>query len=413
MATMTKKELEKLISEKVDEKAKELLEKENNLSKEAIEQVKEDIQQLKEALKESAKPPITGEDKRNEEKKFKSLGEYLACVRKAFAERVIDERLQKAEKGVFKTTGHLEEGQDSLGGFLVPEEYRAELLALALEDAVVRPRAWVLPMRTDTLLIPRIDDTSHASSVFGGVVAYWTAEAASKTEKNPKFGQVELRAKKLTGFTYASDELLADSAIGLEALIKRFFSEALRYYEDDAFLNGSGVGEPLGIKNAPCAVPVTRNTSGHFEYVDACNMLARLLPVCYRKAVWIISPGVLPDLLKMENPSAGTGGHLVYQPLNQGAKASPFPLQLLGRPVIVSEKVSNLGTAKDVYLVDFSYYIIGDRQDLAIQSSIHYRFAYDETTYRFVERVDGQPWLSSALTPKNSGSTLSPIVYLS
>jgi len=142
-------------------------------------------------------------------------------------------------------------------------------------------------------------------------------------------------------------------------------------------------------------------------------MLARLLPGSYNKSVWIISPGVIPDVWNMENPSSGTGGHLTYQPQNEGAKVSPFPLKLAGRPVFVSEKVPDLGTAKDVNLVDFSYYLLGDRQDLAINASQHYRFAYDEMTYRFVMRVDGQPWLASALTPKNSGSTLSPIIYLS
>ena len=68
----------------------------------------------------------------------------------------------------------LNEGSGEAGGFLVPEEFRAELLSLALEEAVVRPRATVIPMASNTIKIPRIKDTSHASNVHGGVTANWT-----------------------------------------------------------------------------------------------------------------------------------------------------------------------------------------------------------------------------------------------
>jgi HK97 family phage major capsid protein len=46
-------------------------------------------------------------------------------------------------------------------------------------------------------------------------------------------------------------------------------------------------------------------------------------------------------------------------------------------------------------------------------SSEHYRFANDKTAYRVIERVDGKPWLQSAITPHNgSANQLSPVVQL-
>ena len=45
-------------------------------------------------------------------------------------------------------------------------------------------------------------------------------------------------------------------------------------------------------------------------------------------------------------------------------------------------------------------------------SSTDFKFQTDETAFKIIERVDGRPWLNSALTPKNSGSTLSPFVKL-
>lgn len=415
---MDEKEKKTVSLKQIEEKLESLVAQlKTDVTEQAAKQAREEMQAALDKIKEDLKQPAA--DKKDittspgeDGKKWKSFGQFAVAVKDACQGKGLDERLVRAPSEVFKTTGHLAEGTDSLGGFIVPEEQRMELMMLALEGAIVRPKAFILPMRSDTLSYPRIVDTTHASSVFGGVIAYRKAEAAALSESDVKLGQGQLRATKLTGFTYCSNELLADAAIGLDALLKRLFSDAIRYYEDSDFIVGTGAGEPLGIRNAACKVQVTRNTGSHFEYEDVANMMGRLLPVCWNKAVWLCSPAVVPDILMMENPSSGTGGHLIYQPMNQGAKVSPLPLQLLGRPVFVTEQVPTLGTADDVMLVDFSYYIIGDREDLAIQTSEHYRFANDETTYRFILRNDGQPWLNSALTPKNSGDTLSPIVAL-
>jgi HK97 family phage major capsid protein len=85
-------------------------------------------------------------------------------------------------------------------------------------------------------------------------------------------------------------------------------------------------------------------------------------------------------------------------------------MTILGRPVLVSEKVPKLGDAGDINFVDFGFYLIGDRQAMTARSSEHFKFKDDMTAYRIIERVDGRPWLQSAITPKNGGPTLSPFV---
>ena len=83
-----------------------------------------------------------------------------------------------------------------------------------------------------------------------------------------------------------------------------------------------------------------------------------------------------------------------------------------GRPVIFTEKMPVLGTQGDIGLYDFGYYLIGDRQAISMASSPHFKFQNDQTVYRFIERVDGRPWLQTALTPRNAGPTLSPFVQV-
>jgi HK97 family phage major capsid protein len=120
-----------------------------------------------------------------------------------------------------------------------------------------------------------------------------------------------------------------------------------------------------------------------------------------------VSPDTFPELATMAL-SVGTGGGPIW--LNNGVEGPPA--RILGRPVVISEKVENLGDKGDINFVDLSYYLIGDRQALTVESSPHYRFQNGETSYKFVSRVDGRPWLQSALTPRNGGDTLSPFVTL-
>lgn len=296
------------------------------------------------------------------------------------------------------------------GGFLIPETLRSELLRVALEKALVRGRARVVPMETLTVPFPMIDATSNASNIYGGVTAYWTEEAASLTDSSPTFGRVKLEAKKLTAYSEIPNELFADSIISLEMFINEIFPEAIAWFEDLAFIGGSGVGEPLGFLNASATVEVSAESGqpgGSIVWENIVKMYARMLPSSLDSAVWVAHIDTFPELATMAL-SVGTGGSAIW--LNNGVQGPP--MTILGRPVVFTEKVNTLGTAGDINFVDFSYYLIGDRQAIQADTSPHYRFQNDQTTVRFIERVDGRPWIQSAITPNQGSNTLSPFVRL-
>jgi HK97 family phage major capsid protein len=298
----------------------------------------------------------------------------------------------------------------SEGGFLIPEILRSELLALSLETAIVRPRARVIPMDSLRVPFPAIDATSNVSSVYGGIVAYWTEEGAALTASSATFGRVVLDAKKLTAYAQVPNELMSDSLISMQALLDQLFPEALGFYEDDAFLNGSGVGMPLGAMNSSAMITVAKESmqvADTIVWENIVKMYARMLPTSLNRAVWLVPPNAFPELATMAL-SIGTGGSAIW--LSNGVNSPPT--SILGRPVIVTEKAAKLGDEGDISFVDFGFYLIGDRQVMSAMSSPHYRFGNDETAYRIIERVDGKPWLNSAITPKNNGDTLSPFVQL-
>lgn len=301
------------------------------------------------------------------------------------------------------------------GGFLIPEILRAELLRVALERAIVRSRARVIPMDSLTVPFPTVDSTSNVSSVFGGVVGYWTEEGATLTESQPRFGRVELRANKLVLYTEVPNELIRDARPSLEAFIGDIFPEALAWFEDVAFFVGGGVGEPLGFINAPAAVNVDRagSSSGTVVWADIVNMYCRMLPQSLDRAVWVVSPDTVGALLNMVFPSGSGSTPILLGGGGFPSGSGQFPLSLLGCPVIVSEKARALGTSGDINFVDFGFYLIGDRQAMSARQSEDYKFANDVTAFRVIERLDGRPWLASAITPQNNSSnTLSPFVKL-
>lgn len=301
----------------------------------------------------------------------------------------------------------------SEGGFLIPEVLRSELLRVALETSIVRPRARVIPMDSLRVPFPAIDSTSNVSSVYGGIVGYWTEEGAALTASQASFSRIVLDAKKLTAYTEVPNELLSDSVISFQMFIDMIFPEALGFYEDIAFMKGSGVGEPVGALSTsnPAMVVVSKEAGQAADTIvweNVVKMYARMLPSSLDRAVWVVSPDTFAELATMAL-SVGTGGSAVW--LANGV-ASP-PMTILGRPVITSEKATGLlGDQGDISFVDFGFYLIGDRQVMSAMSSPHFKFQNDQTAYRIIERVDGRPWLQSAITPQNNGPTLSPFVQL-
>lgn len=294
-------------------------------------------------------------------------------------------------------------------GTLIPEEFRAQIYELALEGAVVRPRASVIEMTGGSISLPFVDVTTHAGGTFfGGMSFTWTAESGTIAASEAKFGRVKLEANKLTGGARIPNELWRD-APALNSWLMRSAPAGINFTEDVAFITGAGVGEPLGVQNSLALITVTKETNQVAATVVTENILkmyARVLPQSLPNSVWLANPTTFPQLMTL-SIAVGTGGAPVSL---VDIHASPT-LTMLGRPLILTEKVPALGSAGDIGLYDFGFYLIGDRQAVSLESSEHSRFMNDETEVKIILRADGRPWIQSALTPKN-GDSLSPFVIL-
>lgn len=365
--------------------------------------------------------PNEGPDKPKEVKYFVNTdSEYSSTIKffrdVRFASMPGGMESDELRSYVKATTKDMSEDSLSSGGYAVPTQASSRILEKALEMSIIRPRATLQPMSSNRLEIPADVDADHSSNYFGGITIYRPGEAGQKTATNPTLARIGLQLHKLTGLVHVSDELLED-APALEAWLIRKFSQAIAFVEDYDFLNGTGVNQPLGILNStnPALITVTAETGQGANTIVAenvLNMWARLWPEGQANAIWVANIDTFKQLSRM-GIAVGTAGIPVWMPANQLA-GKPYK-ELMGQPIFFTEKVPSLGTAGDIALIDPSQYVIGDRSggQPQIASSIHLKFDYDQTSFRFVLRYDGQPSWTSALTPRQGSDTLSPFVVLS
>ena len=339
-----------------------------------------------------------------ETRNFLSLGDQMMAVYRASNPGGrIDSRLST------RAASGMNESNPSDGGFLVQQDFVKTLLKRTYETGILASKVRKIPISSNSngLKINSIEEDSRATgSRWGGVQTFWQSEADEMTASKPKFKQMELSLKKLTGLCYATDELLQDTS-ALESVIKEAFAEEFGFKIDDAILNGTGSGQPLGVLNSPALVTVARekDQTAKITTENLIKMWNRMWARSRANSVWYINQELEPFLYTLM-----IGDKPVYIPAG-GLSEKPYGT-LFGRPVVPLEQCNGAGEVGDIILADVSQYLLIDKGGINQASSIHVRFLYDEQIFRFIYRVDGQPIWSKPLTPYKGSSTVSPYVTL-
>ncbi len=332
---------------------------------------------------------------------FSSFEEWMACVHSGRP----DERLQYRSMG---------SDIPSAGGFLVPDQFVAEMLDTGIENEIVRPRCTIWPMVSDTARAPGWDGADHSSSLYGGFAGTWLGEGETATEVDAQFRSIALTAHKLAVFTSASSELVQDSFLSFDSIMNDGLRNALSWFLDYAAINGTGAGQPLGLVNNNSVVSVAKESgqaASTIVWNNICKMYARMWPSGHQNAIWIANNTIIPQLLALTIP-VGTGGSAVGPNIGHPVmKEDSGSFSLLGKPIYFTEKAQSLGTAGDIMYVDLSQYVMGLRKEIIIEKSNAVHWTSDKQAYRAIMRADGMGKWNSAITPKN-GDTLSWCVTL-
>ncbi len=337
-------------------------------------------------------------------KTFATLGEQMAAIAAAGRHIGVDDRLQ------WQAAAGMNEGGGSDGGYLVQQDFVAELMTRAFDRSDLASRTRRIPVgpNSNGVKINALKDSSRANgSRFGGIQAFWTGEGQEKIGTTLKFRQMDMRLHKLTGLLYATDEMLDDASV-LDGVIKQAFADEFSWKIDDSIFEGNGAGMPVGVMNSNALVTIAKEGSQAADTIvveNIAKMWARLWARSRNTAIWTINQQIEPQLMTMK-----IGDTPIYLP-NGNVAGQPFAT-LLGRPIIPTEFNSALGDKGDIVLMDLSQYLMIQKGGVKQDTSIHARFINDETTFRFVVRMDGQPIWDAPLTPFKGSDTLSPFVTL-
>ena len=277
----------------------------------------------------------------------------------------------------------LQEGTDSEGGYLVPDEFERTLVEALEEENVFRTLAHVIKTSSGDRKIPVVASKGSAS---------WVDEEGAYQESDDAFSQVSIGAYKLGTMIKVSEELLADSVFDLEAYISKEFARRIGAREEESFFNGDGKGKPLGILAAAggAEVGVTAASATAITADEVIDLFYSLKAPYRKNAVWVLNDATVKQIRKLKD----TTGQYLWQP----SLVAGTPDTILGRPVKTSAFMPTAAAgAKTIAFGDFKYYWIADRQGRTFKKLSELFAATGQVGFMGTQRVDGKLILPEAI----------------
>ena len=277
----------------------------------------------------------------------------------------------------------LQEGTDSEGGYLVPDEFERTLVEALEEENVFRTLAHVIKTSSGDRKIPVVASKGSAS---------WVDEEGAYQESDDAFSQVSIGAYKLGTMIKVSEELLADSVFDLEAYISKEFARRIGAREEESFFNGDGKGKPLGILAATggAEVGVTAASATAITADEVIDLFYSLKAPYRKNAVWLLNDATVKQIRKLKDST----GQYLWQP----SLVAGTPDTILGRPVKTSAFMPTAAAgAKTIAFGDFKYYWIADRQGRTFKKLSELFAATGQVGFMGTQRVDGKLILPEAI----------------
>lgn len=360
----TKRDKDGLLSE---EDAKTYAEMEKKVQAYAAEiERMEQMEDMEAEMNRPVNTPIVTKpvsDKQMPEKKGRAADAYKAAM------------LDALRSGFKRVSNVLQEGVDTDGGYLVPEEYDNRLIDVLDEENIMRKLGTRITTSGEHKI--NIAATKPAAS--------WIEEGGALSFGDATFEQILMDAHKLHVAIKVTEELLYDNAFGLENYIITQFGKALANAEEDAFLNGDGVGKPLGLFAASGGGQIAETLTAAVKADDIINLVYALKRPYRKNASFIMNDKNIAAIRKLKD----NNGAYIWQPSAQAGE----PDRLFGYPVHTSAYAPEDAIA----FGDYKYYNIGDRGTRSFKQLTELFAGNGMIGYVAKERVDGKLILPEAV----------------
>ena len=274
-------------------------------------------------------------------------------------------------------------GEDTEGGYTVPDEFERRLIQALEENNIFRQMATVIKTNSGTRKIPIANDTMEAQ---------WIDEGEEIPESDTTFGQTMLSAYKLGTMIKISNELLNDSAFDLATYIARRFGVRMGNAEERAFITGDGVGKPLGLlaETGGAKVGVTAAQKDAVAFDEIFKLYYALKAPYRKKAQFLCNEALVLQLMTIKD----NNGNYIWKPGLEIGK----PDTLLNRPLKTSAFMPEIkGGSKVMAFGDYSYYWVADRQNRTFRRLNELYARTDQVGFLTTQRVDGKLILPEAV----------------
>jgi len=273
---------------------------------------------------------------------------------------------------------------NQLGGALVPEEMETAIIDLREQYGVFRREARIVPMASDTKIVPR--RTS-------GVTAYFVSDNSEVTASDKGWDQVTLTARKLAVLCKYSSELAEDAIIDIGDDLTNEIAYAFAEKEDDCGFNGTGAstyGHITGVLNTVAAGSIYTAAAGNtafstLDLADFEGIVGKLPQYATANAKWFISrAGYYASMYRLMDAAGGN---------TLASIAGGVGPMFMGYPVVFTQKLnSTLSAQTSTKILAFgdlrAAAAIGNRRGLRVMISDQRYLEYDQIGILGTQRFD-------------------------
>lgn len=285
----------------------------------------------------------------------------------------------------------LQVGDDTLGGFNAPPEFVRELIVDLQEQNPVRALFTARTTSSKSIQVPRQT---------GFLTATWTAELGTRAETTGTiFGREEITAHELHGEVRVSREDLEDSFFNMESFVRAQLVEQFARAEGVAFVNGSGIGRPVGFLQDSAITTTTSGIAANFEADDLIAVFYQLLEPYLANSTWVLNRDTIRLIRQLKD---GNGQYL----WTAGIQTDARPASILDRPYVAADTMNTIGSSVVVAMFgDFrTAYTVVDRIAMELITDIFSSKATGTVEFSARRRVGGQVIVSQALKSLTTGA---------
>lgn len=291
------------------------------------------------------------------------------------------EDMPKEQREVLREMRAQSVGTDNKGGYLVPEGFMAELVKSLKAWGPMFDPGVTRVMTTaagNNIPWPTMNDTSNKGALI--------AENTQVTATDVTFGTKTLGAYKYTsGVVLVSSELLQDSALDVEQIVRDAMAERIGRIGNEHLTTGDGSDKPNGIVTA--ATALTGQAAAAAITFDDLIELEHSVDPAYRSdpsVAWQFNDNTLKALRKIKD----LDDNYIWQPADVRTGA---PATLLGYRYAVNQDIADIGaSAKSVLFGAMNRYVVRMVREFAIRRLVERYADYDQTGFIGFTRFDGE-----------------------